>query len=166
MTTKSLTNNCLILGSSRTSDFASQKGDTDTYIFTRHQRGRLMAHAVRAMALFLFCLAVAGLAGSAAGQQPDLTGVWRCDDGGLYYIRQRGVEIFWFGEQSPTDPHWSNAAHGEFDSSGRIRLSWADVPKGRIMSGGVLILQIESGDSLVAVSKTGGFGGSTWTRVY
>lgn len=125
-----------------------------------------MPHAVRAIIALLLCLVAGGLTEPAAGQQPDLTGVWRCDDGGLYYIRQRGVEIFWFGEQSPTDPHWSNAAHGEFDSSGQIRLSWADVPKGRIMSGGVLILQIESADSLLAVSKTGGFGGSTWTRVY
>jgi hypothetical protein len=118
------------------------------------------------MAGLYFCLIAIGLIEGAVGQQADLTGVWRCDDGGLYYIRQRGAEIFWFGEQSPTDPHWSNVAHGEIDSSGGIRLSWADVPKGRISSTGLLILRIESDDSFVAVNKTGGFGGSTWRRVH
>jgi hypothetical protein len=145
---------------------ASEMGDAHKYTFTCHQRNRSMAHAIRSIVAALFCLLVGGLARPAAGQQPDLTGVWRCDDGGQYYIRQLGPEIFWFGEQSSTHPQWGNVAHGEFDDNGRIQLSWADVPKGRIMSSGVLILQIESGDSLVVVSKTGGFGGSTWTRVH
>jgi hypothetical protein len=112
----------------------------------------------------VFCL-VGGPVRATAGQQTDLTGVWQCDDGGHYYIRQLGPEIFWFGEQSPMHPGWTNVAHGKFYGDGRIRLSWADVPKGGATSGGVLILQTENGDSFVAVSKTGGFGGSNWTRV-
>jgi hypothetical protein len=114
----------------------------------------------------VFCLIVVSLAGSTMGQLASLTGTWSCDDGGSYYIRQRGAEVFWFGEPSSTDPHWSNVAHGEIDSSGRIRLSWADVPKGRINSGGLLTLQIENNGSLIAVTRTGGFGGSHWSRAH
>lgn len=34
----------------------------------------------------------------------DLTGKWSCNDGGNYYMRQLGKEVFWFGERSPTAP--------------------------------------------------------------
>jgi len=34
----------------------------------------------------------------------DLTGKWSCNDGGNYYLRQLGKEVFWFGERSPTAP--------------------------------------------------------------
>ena len=30
----------------------------------------------------------------------DLTGVWSCDDGGLYYIRQVGDTVVWAGLQA------------------------------------------------------------------
>ncbi|WCK53301.1 hypothetical protein PP175_18140 [Aneurinibacillus sp. Ricciae_BoGa-3] len=33
----------------------------------------------------------------------NLTGIWRADDGGIYYIRQAGDEIWW-AALSPTGP--------------------------------------------------------------
>ncbi len=92
----------------------------------------------------------------------NLTGVWNCNDGGRYYIRQLGSKVWWFGENSPASPVWSNVAHGDRVGS-QLRLEWADVPKGRIMNSGILILNI-SGNRLTAAQKTGGFGGSVWTR--
>ena len=90
----------------------------------------------------------------------DLTGVWNCDDGGIYYVRQLGAIVWWFGEN---DPNWSNVMRGTIGGS-MINADWTDVPKGSVMQYGNLVLQIESNNRLVAVSKTGGFSGSVWTR--
>ncbi|OEU77808.1 MAG: hypothetical protein BA865_12395 [Desulfobacterales bacterium S5133MH4] len=95
----------------------------------------------------------------------DLTGKWSCDDGGTYYLRQIGNTLYWYGERDKTKPGWSNVLTGRI-KGGEIRGNWADVPKGRTMSSGNLHLAIKQGGNvLVAIKKTGGFGGSRWTRV-
>ena len=104
---------------------------------------------------------VSGVKGSGASM--NLTGVWNCDDGGKYYIRQLGTAVWWYGEQDPNTPSWSNVMHGTV-SGNMIDAEWSDVPKGSVMQYGNLALQIESGNKLVALSKTGGFSGSVWTR--
>lgn len=93
----------------------------------------------------------------------DLTGVWKCDDGGTYFIRQSGDTIWWFGEPSTNPGGWSNAAKGNIRDS-TINLDWSDVPKGCTLNEGTLVLNVLSKDKLEATGKTGGFGGSTWTR--
>ncbi len=94
----------------------------------------------------------------------DLTGRWSCNDGGTYYVRQLGKEVFWFGEHRPANTAWSNIAHGYIDG-GRIILRWADVPKGSIMQEGILILETGPFErQMHSTFKTGGFGGSVWTR--
>lgn len=93
----------------------------------------------------------------------DLTGVWDCDDGGTYYIRQSGNTVWWFGEPSIQPGGWSNDAKGAI-AADTINLDWSDVPKGRTLNSGILVLRIESNDRLTALQKTGGFGGSVWTR--
>jgi len=96
-------------------------------------------------------------------QALNIHGVWNCNDGGKYYIRQIGSKIWWFGESSPTNPGWSNVAYGTLTGN-ELRLEWADVPKGSIMGMGTLILQVISNNRIEARQKTGGFGGSIWTR--
>ena len=94
----------------------------------------------------------------------DLSGEWTSDDGGQYYLRQVGNTLYWYGEHSATNPAWSNVYDGRIQGD-KIRGNWADVPKGRANSRGVLQLQIkENGNVLEATHKTGGFGGSRWTR--
>ena len=93
----------------------------------------------------------------------DLTGDWNCDDGGKYYIRQFGTTIWWYGEHDPNTPDWSNVMRGTI-SGNTINADWTDVPKGSIMQYGTLNLNIESNNRISAVSKTGGFAGSVWTR--
>ncbi len=93
----------------------------------------------------------------------DLTGVWDCDDGGTYYLRQSGDTLWWFGEPSYEPGGWSNVATGTI-SGYIIDLNWSDVPKGSTTNGGYLVLNILSNDRLEASEKTGGFGGSVWTR--
>lgn len=93
----------------------------------------------------------------------DLTGVWNCDDGGKYYVRQLGATVWWYGELDPNTPSWSNVMRGTI-SGNTINADWSDVPKGSIMQYGNLVLQIASNNKFVALSKTGGFAGSVWTR--
>lgn len=97
----------------------------------------------------------------APGGSQDLTGVWYGNDGGVYYILQRGPFVTWFGE-SPTRA-WANVAEG-----GRIgqnmSLSWVDVPKGGTQGRGQIGLRVEGPNRLVRTSVSGGFGGSVWTR--
>ena len=92
-----------------------------------------------------------------------LTGVWNCDDGGKYYLRQLGNTLWWYGERDPNTPNWSNVAKGTV-SGDSIHLEWADVPKGSIMQSGILTVKIVSNNELQATEKTGGFSGSRWTR--
>lgn len=93
----------------------------------------------------------------------NLSGTWNCDDGGNYYFRQIGDKIWWYGEPSPQNPAWTNVAHGEIYAN-KIVVTWADVPKGRLMNTGHLELEVVSDTRIVARIKTGGFGGSAWTR--
>ncbi len=93
----------------------------------------------------------------------DLTGVWNCDDGGKYYIRQLGNKIWWYGESNPNSPGWSNVMYGTLSGSS-INGNWADVPKGGSLNNGIMKLNVESNNRLTATQKTGGFGGSVWTR--
>jgi hypothetical protein len=111
-----------------------------------------------------------GCSADAAQEPGPLTGVWDVDDGGLYYLRQIGVCVWWFGttqreigEGPPSG--WANVALGTVEGD-VLRLEWADVPLGHILGGGTLVLAIaEGGDQLVKFAETGtGFGGMTWTR--
>ncbi len=107
-----------------------------------------------------------GPGGTIPGSTPalmDLTGVWNCDDGGIYYVRQLGATVWWYGELDPNTPNWSNVMKGSI-SGNMINADWSDVPKGSVMQNGNLVLQIVSNNNLVAISKTGGFAGSVWTR--
>lgn len=90
-------------------------------------------------------------------------GIWNCDEGGIFYVRQIGHIIYWYGESSPQYPAWSNIAMGTTTDNG-ISLNWWDVPKGNNLYKGTLELERRSADELIAKSQTGGFGGKRWTR--
>lgn len=104
--------------------------------------------------------------GGSPGSSPatiDLTGAWNCDDGGKYYIRQFGPVVWWYGEHDPNFPDWTNVMRGTIGGH-TINADWTDVPKGSVMQFGSLTLNIESNNRISAISKTGGFAGSVWTR--
>jgi hypothetical protein len=123
----------------------------------------MMSNRVNKKWLILLLAIALLLTTTPLGAAVDLTGVWGCDDGGTYYVRQINNNIWWFGEQDPSNPGWSNVARGTITGT-KITLSWADVPKGGAMGSGNLILLMDSENQLHAIQKTGGFGGSTWTR--
>jgi hypothetical protein len=102
---------------------------------------------------------------TASAQGADLTDVWYCDDGGTYYVRQLGKEIWWYGEQSPgRAPLFSNVARGTLEADNMLHLQWVDVPRGRTGGSGTLTIRVESNNKMAAVHKSGGFSGSVWTR--
>jgi hypothetical protein len=89
----------------------------------------------------------------------NLTGIWSCDDGGKYYIRQIGDTVAWLGESGDGE---SSVAFGSINGD-EIDLSWMDVPKGSGTGSGSLTLSAQP-DKLTLVQETGGFLGRTWTR--
>lgn len=95
----------------------------------------------------------------------DLTGTWQADDGGTYYLREMNGTLHWYGEERARNPRWANVFQGRIGRD-RIKGTWMDVPKGRTKGHGELVLLIrDHGRVLVASRKTGGFGGSRWTRM-
>lgn len=112
------------------------------------------------------------------GIQPaptDLTGVWNCDDKGVYYIKQVGTDVYWYGEEKGISPRFGNIAYGKINGD-IVTLKWVDIPKGTTKALGELTLKSSSigtmgaknkviwTQTLVATKKTGGFGGSQWTK--
>jgi hypothetical protein len=103
-----------------------------------------------------------------------LTGAWSADDGGVYYIRQVGDCVWWFGtDLARVEPGqnaqrgFSNVAAGHVEGS-EIELEWADVPLGNILGGGGLTVTInEGGDSLQITKQRGdwGFGAKSLRRI-
>ncbi|MBO3462704.1 hypothetical protein G7B40_018845 [Aetokthonos hydrillicola Thurmond2011] len=96
-------------------------------------------------------------------QSSALTGKWKADDGGVYYIRQVGDKFWWYGEQKETQPAWSNVFTGTI-SANEINGSWVDVPKGGATGSGVLKLRIVTFSRIEKING-GGFSGSVWTRL-
>ena len=94
-----------------------------------------------------------------------LTAAWSGDDGGVYYIRQVGDCVWWFGtDVADIDPGktgqrgFSNVAAGRVDGT-EIELEWADLPLGNILGGGGLTVAIiEGGDSLRVTEQRGAWG--------
>jgi hypothetical protein len=118
---------------------------------------------------FVTLLAILGiviaLSGPGASDPGGLSGVWSCDDGGTYYVNQVGDMVYWYGEQSPSNPSWTNVFVGRVEGR-MIRGTWADVPKASSGNSGTLQIEImHHGRELRAIQKAGGFGGSSWRRM-
>lgn len=105
----------------------------------------------------------------------DLTGAWAGDDGGIYYVRQRGNVIWWNGMSSRDDPpsslgrDWNNVGRGEIKSDLTIASDWVDVPRGGIAGYGTVNFRIgpdAAGNiQITKTSETGtGRGDTVWTR--
>jgi len=105
---------------------------------------------------------------SVAADQNDLTGRWGCDDGGHYFVRQIGKEIWWTGSnknpKGPDKSDFSNIFHGTIDGN-VITGSWVDDPSGKSKSAGTLTLEIVVEGKRIALKRTketGGFAGASW----
>lgn len=91
----------------------------------------------------------------------NLSGVYKCNDGGTYYVRQNGNNLWWYGE-SGDKVGWTNIFKGTIRGND-IHGTWIDVPKGNNQGGGLMTLRASNG-KFISTYKTGGFSGSEWTR--
>jgi hypothetical protein len=104
-----------------------------------------------------------------------LTGAWQGSEGGVYYIRQVGDCVWWFGtdvrdiEPGLTDQSgFANVASGRVDGD-RIEVEWADLPLGDTLGGGGLTLVYDAEkDQLTKIEQRGDwlpFGATTFIRI-
>jgi len=80
-----------------------------------------------------------------------LDGLWTGDDGGIYYLRQIGNQLYWFAQEDIPSGHpaFAQVAEGTINGD-KIAMNWADIPKGmdRKMEKGIVILQKTGNHSL------------------
>ena len=94
----------------------------------------------------------------------DMNGVFVGNDGGTYYVRQVGTEIWWLGESSDGGKRFVNVFHGVRNGQ-VVKGTWADV-SGQFRNSGMLQLVVSSGSGVSGwkrSAETGGFTGSSWT---
>lgn len=93
------------------------------------------------------------------------TGVWLGNDGGVYYVRQSGTELVWFGQacSGGARPTFANVFKGTRAGTS-VTGVWADVPYGSTLGSGLLGLTVVDANRITRSNVSGGFGGTSWTR--
>lgn len=119
-----------------------------------------------ALVSLVFIIGVHQDAFALCAARSDLNGIWKADDGGTYYVRQIGDDVWWLGMSGDNGRSWTNVYKGK-KIGNRVEGQWADVPRGHINGKGLLNFNIQtSGNYVKAFTKdqfTGGFGGSRWS---
>lgn len=120
-------------------------------------------------------LSVIGCSRNDPSDEGELTGAWAGNDSGVYYIRQVGDCVWWFGtEVKDIEPGttlqrgFANVASGRIVGN-QVDLEWADVPLGDTVNGGGLTFRYDdAGGQLTLIEQRGGsrpFGGTVLTRI-
>src|SRR5437763_5243311 len=114
----------------------------------------------RRLVTLLACALFLGACASAAAAK-ELNGYYEADNGGAYFIRQIGDDVYWFGE----DPNgaWANVLVGTINGN-KITARFWDVPKGKTLGMGEMVLQIQNDDSLIKLSSSTPFGTKSWKK--
>lgn len=109
------------------------------------------------------------VAGTSVAGAVALTGTWKGDDGGIYWIREDGGIVWWGGvSPGPTSTRagrrYTTVFRGEIQGS-VITGTWAELPRGAApLDRGKLILAIEGG-RVPTLRRTGGVGPTrTWEK--
>ncbi len=98
----------------------------------------------------------------------DLTGTWTADDGGIYYARQVGNDLWCVGLSDKGQGSRFTNIFKELIKDNLIVGEWVDVPRGNASQSGRLVLSIVRTPDRIELrkrSETGGFGGSVWKRI-
>src|SRR4051794_24324958 len=82
---------------------------------------------------------------------PVLTGTYRADDGGIYYVQRSSNTLCWVGmsldSELPADLQWhrglnfANVFRGTINSDNTVTGEWSDVPRGTSCNGGTLTIR-------------------------
>ncbi len=114
----------------------------------------------RRLVTLMACALFLGVCANVAAAK-ELNGYYEADNGGAYFIRQIGDDVYWFGE----DPNgaWANVLVGTI-SGNKITARFWDVPKGKTQGMGEMTLQIQPDDSLIKLSSTTPFVTKSWKK--
>lgn len=113
------------------------------------------------------------------GQPLQLTGAWRGNDFGEYFLSQRGSCLYWMGRSNVPETFapgtaWSNVLVGQVHADFTIEGPWGDVPlsgEAPPLNGGQMILRIDFFDQgfatypslrMLEEHSLRGFGGHDW----
>ena len=91
----------------------------------------------------------------------DLTGFYKANDNGYYYLRQVGSTVYWFGEHP--NGGWANVFKGKLTGN-TLKGQYYDVPKAGAKGYGSLILQVSTSGHKIQKVSGSGFGGSVWNK--
>lgn len=108
-------------------------------------------------------LVLVALVSAVRAEAFDLTGVWRTQGGPTFYVRQLGHEIWWFGQQAPVNPRWTNVARGTVDGS-LVHVNWVDVPMGGTRHQGSLTLRVVDPGHLAISENPDDFWSPDWYK--
>lgn len=127
--------------------------------------GRFILFSLFVSATIIFVMPTSTLAICAASK--DFNGIWKSNDGGTYYVRQIGNDVWWVGMSGDNGNTWTNVFKGVRNGN-TVTGQWADVPRGKVNSGGILNLSVQGTNKSVSgftrSAVTGGFGGSKWSK--
>ena len=86
----------------------------------------------------------------------NLTGIWKGDDGGTYYIRNIGDDVWWLGISNRDDGKtFSNVLRGYIHENNKtITGEWTDIPRGANKYYGTLTLSVDSNNILQKINET------------
>ena len=104
----------------------------------------------------------------------ELTGAWESNQGSVYYLRQVGDCVWWFGTElkdivpgGTGQPGFANVAVGRLDGA-RLEMEYADLPLGDVLGGGGLSWLYVDGRQLLLTEQRGNwqpFGDTALTRM-
>ena len=120
-------------------------------------------------------LSVIGCATDEPADVGDLTGAWQGVNTSVYYIRQVGACVWWFGtELVDIEPGrtgqrgFANVASGRIVGA-QLHMEWADLPMGDILGGGGLTFVYEAETGRLRLVQQRGdwqpFGDAELTRI-
>ncbi len=88
---------------------------------------------LKILLLVVFCLPLT--------VQAALTGIWKGDKEGTFYIQESRGNIYWYAEQLSRNPYWAHIFSGKIKDL-EIKGTWVDIPKGKSRNQGRLIAKV------------------------
>ncbi|MGB9370126.1 MAG: hypothetical protein WCE79_29370 [Xanthobacteraceae bacterium] len=120
-----------------------------------------MTGPIAAAALIFALAASVTTAHALCTSRPSMTGVWNSNDGGKYFVRQRGSKVWWVGVSGDNGKTFINVFRGDRNKT-IVTGTWADVVgTGR----GTLTLKVNDDVKAGGWERIdgSGFGGSRWS---
>lgn len=126
--------------------------------------------------IFLYLPTISpSVASTGASYSINLTGIWKGDDDGTYYIRNIDNDVWWLGVSNGDDGKtFSNILKGYIHENNKtITAEWTDIPRGVNKYYGTLTLSIDSNNMIQKINETSYegngnpsccFGASKWER--